>query len=67
MGGSGSQDGEGLPSVSKVCVPALGAALGDFPSPGKNVCLFGEGKDRKGEKEEARKAGRQQEGRQMLL
>lgn len=26
-----------------------------------------EGKDRKGEKEEARKAGRQQEGRQMLL
>lgn len=30
-------------------------------------CLCGKGKNREEEKEEARKAGRQQEGRQMLL
>lgn len=30
-------------------------------------CLFGEGMNRAREKEELRKAGRQKEGRQMLL
>lgn len=35
--GLGGAAVEGAPSL----LPALGAALGDFPSPGKNVCVFG--------------------------